>query len=105
MRRYFLIHGTGLLLEVPVWMDLLMEMTELCIRHFPGITGDGTVDPEVRDAEIIRILVWRCVSLPAFGTPVDLVTARASAVRTYEAAVELFAMLCKKFGWILWRMV
>ena len=27
----------------------------------------------------------------------DLVTARASAVRTYEAAVELFAMLCKKF--------
>lgn len=98
MRRYFLIHGTGLLLEVPVWMDLLMEMTELCIRHFPGITGDGTVDPEVRDAEIIRILVWRCVSLPAFGTPVDLVTARASAVRTYEAAVELFAMLCKKFG-------
>lgn len=28
----------------------------------------------------------------------DLATARASAVRTYEVAVELFAMLCKKFG-------
>ena len=28
----------------------------------------------------------------------DLAKARASAVRTYEAAVELFAMLCKKFG-------
>ena len=28
----------------------------------------------------------------------DLEKARASAVRTYEAAVELFAMLCKKFG-------
>ena len=28
----------------------------------------------------------------------DLATARASAVRTYEAAVELFAMLCKKLG-------
>ena len=27
----------------------------------------------------------------------DLAKARASAVRTYEAAVELFAMLCKKF--------
>ena len=28
----------------------------------------------------------------------DLAKARASAVKTYEAAVELFAMLCKKFG-------
>ena len=28
----------------------------------------------------------------------DLAKARASAVRTYEVAVELFAMLCKKFG-------
>ena len=28
----------------------------------------------------------------------DLAKARASAMRTYEAAVELFAMLCKKFG-------
>ena len=28
----------------------------------------------------------------------DLAKARASAVRTYEAAVEVFAMLCKKFG-------
>ena len=28
----------------------------------------------------------------------DMEKARASAVRTYKAAVELFAMLCKKFG-------
>lgn len=77
---------------------------ERCIRRCPGTTGVGTVALEVREVEIIRILVWRCVSLPVSGIPAtgftcsDLEKARASAVRTYEAAVELFAMLCKKFG-------
>ena len=62
-----------LLLEVPVCMVLLMGMMEQCIRHCRGITGDGTVAPVVREVEIIRILVWRCVSLPASGTQADLV--------------------------------
>lgn len=60
-----------LLLEVPVCMVLLMGMMELCIRHCHGITGDGIVVPVVREAEITRILVWRCVSLPVSGIPAD----------------------------------
>lgn len=54
---------------------------------------------------MILILVWKCASLPVLNirqarpfTCSDVTTAKAVAKRTYEAAVELFAYLCKQYG-------
>ena len=41
-------------------------------QTLPWNHRDGTVVLAVREAEIIRILVWRCVNLPVSGTPVVL---------------------------------
>lgn len=56
---------------------------------------------------MIRISEWRCVSRLVLHIQVEqhsrwltvkLEEARACAKRSYDAAVELFAMLCGKFG-------
>ena len=90
---------------MPACMGLLTEMTGRCTRPCPGITGAGTAAPAAKAAEIIPTSGWRCVSClhPVYVRVRTLPapTCRrqwAVAKRTYEAAVELFAYLCKQYN-------
>ena len=60
----------------------------------------GTAGPEARAAEITPISEPACIKYTGGSsfTCSDLATARACAERTYQAAVELFAMLCKQYS-------
>ena len=96
--------GIHHLMIMPASMDLSMPMTARFIRHFRGTIVGGTAGPEARAAEITPISVWKCVSglyqvyRRQQFTCSDLATARACAERTYQAAVELFAMLCRQYS-------
>ena len=89
-------------------MGSLTGMTGRCTRPCPGTTGAGTADPAAKAAGTIPTSALRCASLPVSGirpgrtlpdfTCSDLTAARAVAKRTYEAAVELFAYLCKQYN-------
>lgn len=110
--RSFLILGIALLLEVHVCMVSLMGMMERCIRRCPGTTGVGTVALEVREVEIIRILVWRCVSLPVSGIPADqvlpaLIWRRQEHLRCGRMKLRWSCLPCfvRSLVWILWQMV
>lgn len=90
----------------------LMGMMERCIRHCHGITGDGTVAPVVREVEIIRILVWRYVSLPASGTQADLVLPapiwqRQGHLQCGRMKQRWNCLPCfvRSLVWIRWQMV
>ena len=90
---------------MPVCMDLLTEMTGRYTRLFPGTTGGwhcgsgskGSGNNTHIGVEMCEPACIRYTSGSNF-TCSDLSTARAVAKRTYEAAVELFAMLCKQYN-------
>ena len=92
-------------MTAPVSMGLLMAMTGQYTRPFPGTTGAGTACSGSKGSgnnthigvEMCEPACIRYTSGSNF-TCSDLSTARAVAKRTYEAAVELFAMLCKQYS-------
>ena len=83
---------------------LLTAMTTRCTRLSRGTTGAGTAAPAARAAATTPTSAWRCASQPVSSTQAgeftcsDTATAKAVAKRTYEAAVELFAMLCRQYS-------
>ena len=87
-------------MAAPVSTASLTAMTARCTRRSPGTTVGGTVAA----METIHISGLKCVSLRVSSTRQALLTcsdtaaAKAVAKRTYKAAVELFAMLCEKYG-------
>ena len=77
-----------------------------------GQNAFGSAAPVVREVEIIRILVWRCVSLPVSGTPVDLVLPapiwrRQRHLQCGRMKQRWNCLPCfvRSFVWIRWQMV
>ena len=73
----------------------------LCIRHFHGIIGDGTVAVPANSTHIgVEMCEPACIKYTKGSsfTCSDVAEAKAVVKRTYDSAVELFAMLCKKYG-------
>ena len=95
-------------MSAPVCMPLLTAAPGTCIKPSPGITAVGIAAPvpagqSANNTHIgIEMCEPACIAYTG-GTSftfvcTDLPAAKAVAKRTYETAVELFAVLCRRYG-------
>lgn len=85
-------------------MALLMPMTAPLTRRSLGITGGwhcgSSVNGSANNTHIgVEMCEPACITYTGGSTfkCSDLTKTRAAAKRTYETAVDLFAMLCNKY--------